>query len=284
MKKLFAFDVDGTLADVYSNIQPGVTSLFKDKRIENCIVAFITGNTITTIKKMRQNLKKLSNNKLNIQSYCASLGGSIIYNEKDEIVFKKSFCKRRLISFFDKSIALEPDCFFMLMLENKQIFCHIPNKQTEDYIRSYFGRMNMDHNEIYFCNEDYHTLLRKLPEIYSVNIFNAKDAYALQTKLLPEIIKKGYATYIEHRMNMLQISANSKLKALKFIMRKLKENNIYGDGAKNAVFFGDGGNDITSMQYCNLSVARGLNLTDDVVAVGDIYADDLTPYLNKIFD
>lgn len=284
MKKLFAFDVDGTLADVYSNVQPGIRCLFKDKRIKECGVSFITGNTLTTIRKMRENLQKLATFPLPIHNYCASHGGAIIYDKKDNVVFKKPFCKRRLTTYLNKCVELEPNCFFMLMLEDRQIFCHVVDKETEDYIRSYFGKMNLDPNELSFEHEDFHTLLRKIPPVYNVNIFNTKDAQKLYKTLLPMVQEKGYFSYIETRINMVQISTNTKLKALKYIIKELKAKGEYCGGAQNAVFFGDGGNDITSMQYCALSVARGKNLEKSVVDVSDIYADDISPYLNKIFN
>ena len=283
MKKLFAFDVDGTLADVYSNIQPGIQPLFRDKRIQNCGVTFITGNTITTIKKMRQNLQELTPYKLPINNYCASLGGAIVYDKSNQPIYKKKFCKRRLLSYMDMCVELEPKCFFMLMLEDKQIFCHVADKKTEDFIRSYFGRMNMDPNELSFAHGDYHTLVRKLPEIYTINIFNAQDSDALLDALSPKVKEKGYFIYIEKRINMMQISTSTKLKALKYISRQLKQNGEFDGSAKSIVFFGDGGNDITSMQYCGLSIARGTDLEQSVVDVSDIYTDDVSPYLDKIY-
>ncbi|MBQ7602827.1 MAG: HAD hydrolase family protein [Clostridia bacterium] len=284
MKKLLAFDVDGTLADVYSNIQPGVQSVFLDKRITDCGVTFITGNTLTTIKKMRENLQKLTTTPLPIHTYCASLGGAIIYNEKNEVVFKSRLCKRKLVRYLDMCVQFDPKCFFMLMLEDKQIFCHVLDKQTEDYIRSYFGKMNMDPNEIYFADEDYHTYLRKISTVFTVNIFNSYNPTGLYKQLLPIVAEGGYFTYTEKRIGMVQISSNTKLKALKYILRKLKQDGIYNNGAKKCVFFGDGGNDITSMEYCGMAVARGENLDEDITKISDVYANEMTPYLDKIFE
>ena len=107
MNNLLAFDVDGTLSDVYSNIQPGIKPVFLDNRILKSNIIFATGNTITTIKTMRQNLLKI-NPKLNKSfTYSACLGGSIIYDKQDNIVFQSRLLALELMYMIHHLLLLD---------------------------------------------------------------------------------------------------------------------------------------------------------------------------------
>lgn len=282
MNNLLAFDVDGTLSDVYSNIQPGIKPVFWDNRILKSNIIFATGNTITTIKTMRQNLLKL-NPKLNKNfTYSACLGGSIIYDKQDNIVFQKFLCRKKLVKYLDKCIKIDPGCFFMFMLEDRQVFAHTTN-EIKSYIISKFGKMNMDENEISFNDEEYHTLLKKLPRIYSVNIFSYNHYLDFYNELSPEVKAAKYFAYIDYRWNMVQIASGNKLNAVKYMAKKLKEENLFNKNAKDMVYFGDGENDIPCLKMCNFSIARGSDLPQKVVDAATVYTEDVTPYLNQIF-
>ena len=282
MNKVLAFDVDGTLSDVYSNIQPGVQPVFLDNRVLKNKIIFATGNTITTINTMRQNLLKL-NPKLNkCFSYSACLGGSIIYDNLDNIVFQKFLCRKKLVKYLDRCVKLDPQCFFMFMLEDRQVFAHT-NDEFKSYIVSKFGKMNMDQNEMSFNDEDYHTFLKKLPRIYTVNIFSVNNFMQMYNDLLADVKQAKYFTYIDFRWNMVQISSGNKYNAVRYMVKKLKEQNLYNKDIKDVVYFGDGENDIDCLKMCNFSIARGSDLPQKVVDAATVYAEDVTPYLNKIF-
>ena len=83
-----------------------------------------------------------------------------IFDNLDNIVFQKFLCRKKLVKYLDRCVKLDPQCFFMFMLEDRQVFAHT-NDEFKSYIVSKFGKMNMDQNEMSFNDEDYHTLLKK---------------------------------------------------------------------------------------------------------------------------
>ena len=283
MKKILAFDIDGTLVDIKTNVQPGVKNLFLDKRVNNTQILFITGNTITTIKRVRKNLLKLNPNLNCIHSYSASLGGAIVYNENDKIVREKFLCRKKLRQILDIVVENDPESFFLYMHKDIQTFNHIVSKEINDFIISNYDKVNLDSSEFRFNHEDYQQILPKLPRIYSVNIFGKNNAQTYE-KILPLAKEFGYFIYYAKSFNLIQISACSKLSALRFIAKKLKEENKFSGKVASMVYFGDGGNDMECLKTCHFSVARGKNLNENVVNSAKVYAEDVTPYLDKIFE
>lgn len=283
MKKILAFDIDGTLVDVKTNVQPGVKNLFLDKRVNNTQILFITGNTITTINRVRNNLLKLNPNLNCINSYSATLGGAIVYNGKNEIVRERFLCRKKLRRILDVVVENDPESFFLYMHKNVQTFNHIVSKEIENMIIENYDKINLDSTEFRFNYENYQEVLPKLPRIYSINIFS-KNNEETYKQLLPLIKEFGYFMYYSKRFNLLQISACSKLSALRFISKKLSEENQSSCKVSNMVYFGDGGNDIQCLKACNFSIARGENLQEEVVKSAKVYAEDITPFLDKIFE
>ena len=282
MKKILAFDIDGTLTDRQTNIQQGVKNIFLDNRLKNYIVLFVTGNTITTVGKVRENLKKLAGKTISVNSYCATLGGSIIYDDNGNKILERFLCRKRIKNFFNTATKIDPDCVFLFMHNDHQTFNHITSEKIKSIVDKNLKNLNMALDEIVFDNEDYHTLLPKLDRIYSVNIFSLNHAKDIMEALSPLAQDAGYPIYISKHEYMVQIAANSKLKALKYMVAKLKKDKVFEGDLGDVVYFGDGGNDVECLKACGLSVARGSNLDKAVVDASNIYAEDITPHLDMI--
>lgn len=282
MKKILAFDIDGTLVDGEKNIQPGVLSLFKDERIKNCVVLFLTGNTITTVNRVKADLSVLVNNKNTVNSYFTTLCGSIIYDKHNNIVLERFLCRKRLKFLLEEAIKIDPDCLFMFMNKNQQVFNHITKPKIRKILEEKLDFVNMDRNEMKFDDEDFITLLPKLPRIYLTNIFSAKHANEIYEALAPFAQDAGYHIYCEPFKGMIQISANSKLRALKYMTAKLKHDKVFDGNLSDVIYFGDGANDIECLKACGFSVARGTDLENDVVENSDLYTEDLSPHLNTL--
>lgn len=283
MDKILAFDVDGTLADEDSNIQQGVQSVFKDERIKNCAVIFVTGNTLTTIKRLRKKLLAISNHNLPINSYSATLGGALICDSQNNIVFEKRICKRRLRKILDACVSVDPQSFFLVLQKDKQVFLNITSQAIKEIVLKKLEHINLDKSEIDFNDQNYQQALPKMGRVYEVNIMCPNDVKRVFETVKPLADEAGYFCYCEENLNMVSISSNTKLKALKHIVRCMRSSGEYTKQLKDVVYFGDGMNDLECMRACELSIARGTNLDPQIVKASKFYAEDVTPFLDEIF-
>ena len=284
MKKVFAFDVDGTLTSSKMNIQEGVKSFFADKRLKENVVLFATGNTITTVSSVRKKLLPYLKDLDSISSYATTLGGSIIYDKNNNILYERFLCRKKLKNYLTLAEQVDPNCVFMFMNKQQQVFNHITTEEIKNMIDNNLEKMGMAENEIKFDNKPYLSLLKKLPRIYSTAIFSLKHSKQIYEALLPLCQEAGFSIYHSKKSGMVQISAGSKLRALKYIAKLLKNDGVFDGTVKDFVYFGDEGNDIDCMRTCKLSVARGKDLEQEVINSCNIYTEDLTPYLNTIFE
>lgn len=281
MNKILAFDVDITLADNHSNIQPGVQSVFLDKRIHNCAVIFATGNTLSTIQRMRKNLNNLAQQNLPTRSYSAILGGSLIYDKNDQLIYEKHIKKQTLVDIMNASIQIDPKSFFLTMHQTREVFLHITTDKILQAVKAKLDHINMDKNEMEFDDQDYTSAIKNLEPVHELLIFSLKDLRKIFDAIEPIVSSAGYYCYFNQ--SHISISAGSKLKALKYIVKHMRAHNGYTKKLKDVVYFGNGQNDLDCLRACNTSIARGKDLEPEVIASSKIYADDVTPYLDEIF-
>ena len=115
MKKILAFDIDGTLNDPHGQMQPGVKNLFLDKRIKQSIVLLITGNTLTRVKNVKKQIAELSGKTTITNYYSSAFGGSAVYDKDYNIIYEKPLCRKKLKKLLLVAEEIEPTMWFLLM-------------------------------------------------------------------------------------------------------------------------------------------------------------------------
>ena len=283
MKKILAFDIDGTLNDNMGNLQPGVENVLLDKRFKNCTALLVTGNTLTTVKRVKNQINIFSNTTIPTNTYSSAFGGAVVYDNNYNIIYKKHLCRKKIRKILEKTEKIDPEFCFLLMHLDCQTFGHIVNQKMQNKIDQSKHLLNLNLNEIIFNNEHFSTLLPKLPSSFLLNIYCPNKAEEVFKQLLPFEEEFNLSIYYFSKAQMIQICASKKINALKYMVSKLKENKQFDGTIKDVVYFGDCANDVGCLKACDISFARGSNLEEYVVKNSKYYADDLTPYLDTIF-
>ncbi len=244
MKKLFVFDVDGTLVNTERNVQPSSILALETAYNQGNEIAIVTGRNFNEMDDVLTSLPCVR--------FIATLNGGIVR----DLTYDKLFT-------FTKPINRDLVREFIEIAQRVQREFQCYNNEEAYYV--YFGTDPKKDitDESFFLGGNKHTTYSKWDDVKD-RILNG-EFYHISIKAEYPIIEREFAILNEKYKDSKEFSivtastcfigcdpyGISKDGAIKFIQELTNIEN------KDTFFFGDSGNDIKALDYVANSVAMG---------------------------
>ncbi|MGL4617036.1 MAG: Cof-type HAD-IIB family hydrolase, partial [Mycoplasmoidaceae bacterium] len=241
-KKLFAFDVDGTILNDNKDLLESTKKAVKELIKNNHEVILCTGRHYTNVLKLAEDL--------NLPNYIITSGGSAIFNIKTrKLILSNKFLNKKDI---DVAINLAKKYKRELIWNNgKEVF------------RVYFGKNPNDEikeKKYFYCGSD---IFPKYDNWEDVKHNVYKDVLQIAFKAESKIVKEEFKK-IEKSISKKCVCYHSSYFYIDFFDKSIGKYNAITNLAKklkinkNDIFvFGDSGNDIEMISKFENGVAMG---------------------------
>ncbi|WP_338088455.1 Cof-type HAD-IIB family hydrolase [Nosocomiicoccus ampullae] len=240
MKKLFFFDIDGTLYNTDVKVPESTKKAIKELQNNGHAVMIATGRAPFLFEDLRD--------ELNIHSY-VSLNGQYAVVD-GEVIYKRPI-EKELLELLTKEANINDHPIVYLNQDNM-----ISNIKSHDYINEGLGSLKFNHDPVhdkafYLSNDIYQSLLfcTEDEEDYYKEKFTNLD-FLRWHRVSLDVLPKG----------------GTKAKTVKKVIEKL------GFDEEDVYAFGDGPNDREMLKFVKHSVAMG-NAVDETKAVAEYVTD-----------
>ena len=261
-RKLFVFDMDGTLTTSNNEILPKTIKALKKAREQGHALAIATGRPLSFIKRY-VNIK--------LFDYLICSNGAYYYEQKSDKVYSKNFIPQKII---DETIKTAQDDNLPLFLGNLgDTICVINNENEElrNAIISFWGSIKMISYNDAFKILDKNQIVQLIAWSFDDQKIKDLKKYFIENNDKVEI------RAINQRFLDISPKNVSKYVAIKRILPTLKI------PKENVIAFGDSDNDIEMLSGAGLGIAMGNATQAAKEAATEIIGDHLTPAIaNKI--
>ncbi len=231
------FDIDGTLVSFNTHkIPPSTLQAIEALRKKNIKLIVATGRSLLDINHLG-NLK--------FDGYITA-NGAYCTTDKKELLYRRLISDDDLQKLIRYQTHSEFPCIFMTEKGNFANY-------IDDSVRAIHNLVNLSLPPV-----------RPIEEIVKYGVFQI-DAYITEKKekiVIQDVLKGCEGNRWHPSFVDINAKGNNKATGVKIFLE------YYNIPRKNTMAFGDGGNDISMLEYVALGVAMG-DATDDVIKVAD---------------
>ncbi len=276
-RKLFAFDLDGTLIQDNEYISDKVVEAIRIIKENGDVPIIATGSSYERTKKVIE--------KLNLDSYVISSSGGSTFDIKNNIQKENTTIPKEITEYF-VNLAKEIKRLLLIKFADKELRYYFGNDVYNDipkdnvfWVRGDLSASNImytkDFEKDVVYNKIIHLAIKAEPEIISKIYDDSKNEISK--------INNSFSTQIVSDV-FLDLKNNNCNKATA-IEELRKELNIDSD---NVYVFGDSSNDIEMISYYKNGIAMG-NATDDVKkiaskTIADCNNDGVYEYIREFYE
>jgi len=287
MIKTIAMDIDGTILNKKGKIDENVMDYFKDDRVKNSNLLFMTGNSYKIASALIQEIEKNYPKYKGKKYYVATNNGATIFDLDGNLIYSSPMDKKKIIKIAKKLQKKYKPCDVALSTIDNN---YIANPKDEarakelEKAKKYEDSKGAMGWNITILPKKTSSWINKIGEVYALNFITDEPDAVMSD--LEQLYDEKHLIYFDPVANIIQITLSNKWDGLKMILEhehKINENSNFEKEACDVIFIGDGMNDVICMENCKKSYARGENLKEDVIKSAKKSVVKLEEILDEIF-